>query len=275
MIVVKSIDKIQEIVNKITADKKKISLIPTMGNLHEGHLKLFKNVNTNTIKIVSIYVNKLQFDADNDFTSYPRTLEHDIDYCKKNNIDIVFAPIGEIPITNPEKKIDLPKFTNYLCGRNRKGHFEGVYQIIRELFNLIKPTYVCFGKKDFQQLLLINYIVKTYYPEIAIISVDTVRNQKNIALSSRLNRLSNNSIIKAEKIFNSISMIRESLLNNIAFIEAKEKACEYLESSKIEVEYLEHRSLHTLEQSTECLENSGIFIACNIDGVRLIDNIEI
>ncbi len=274
MIIINSVNEALRLVNDIKQSNK-ISLIPTMGNLHHGHLSLIQRASSETKRIVTIYVNRLQFDQIDDFKSYPKSYDHDIELCKKNNVDIVFIPNEEILIEESELKIDLPKFTKHLCGKYRKGHFLGVYKIIRELFRIFHPDFACFGKKDYQQLLLIKYITKTFYPDIKIISVDTVRNKNNIALSSRLNKLTPESLKKAEMIYNSISMIKDKLHNGKNFEDIKKETYNFLEENKISIEYIDHRSLISLEESHGKLLDSGIFIACNIDGIRLIDNIEI
>ena len=121
-------------------------------------------------------------------------MQTDLEVCRQNNITLVYVPKGDI--SNEiviEKSIDLPKFTRYLCGQKREGHFLGVYKIVKYLFSIVNPDFACFGKKDFQQLLLIKYIANTYFPRTNIIDVDTVRDTNNIALSSRLTRLSKES----------------------------------------------------------------------------------
>ena len=254
----------------------KITLIPTMGNLHQGHQALFSNAPHNTIKVVSIYVNPLQFDRADDYQNYPRSLQTDLEVCMQNNITLVYVPKGDI--SNEiviEKSIDLPKFTRYLCGQNREGHFLGVYKIVKYLFSTVNPDFACFGKKDFQQLLLIKYIANTYFPGINIIDVDTVRDTNNIALSSRLTKLSKGSLSSTLRIYETLKSMKSELLKGSSFKKLKEENVEYLKAKDIHVEYLDLRSLITLEEASVKLGSCGIFIACYIDDVRLIDNIEI
>ena len=254
----------------------KITLIPTMGNLHQGHEVLFSKAPHNTIKVVTIYVNPLQFDRNDDYQNYPRSLQTDLEVCMQNNITLVYVPKGDI--SNEiviEKSIDLPKFTRYLCGQKREGHFLGVYKIVKYLFSIVNPDFACFGKKDFQQLLLIKYIASTYFPRTNIIDVDTVRDTNNIALSSRLTRLSKDSLSSALRIYETLKDIKSELLKGSSFKKLKEESVEYLEVNDIHVEYLELRSLITLEEASDKLNSCGIFIACHLDDVRLIDNIEI
>ena len=254
----------------------KITLIPTMGNLHHGHQVLFSKAPDNTIKVVTIYVNPLQFDRDDDYQNYPKSLQTDLEVCSKNSITLVYVPKGDI--SNEiviEKSIDLPKFTRYLCGQKREGHFLGVYKIVKYLFSIVNPDFACFGKKDFQQLLLIKYIANTYFPRTNIIGVDTVRDTNNIALSSRLTRLSKESLCSASRIYETLENIKSELLKGSSFKKLKEESVDHLKINDIYVEYLDLRSLITLEEASDKLKSCGIFIACHLDNVRLIDNIEI
>ena len=269
----------ESLINKIREYKsqgKKITLIPTMGNLHQGHQVLFSKAPHNTIRVVSIYVNPLQFDSNNDYQNYPRSLRKDLELCMQNNITLVYVPKGDI--SNEiviEESIDLPKFTRYLCGQKREGHFLGVYKIVKYLFSIVNPDFACFGKKDFQQLLLIKYIANTYFPGINIIDVDTVRDTNNIALSSRLTKLSKDSHSSTLRIYETLKSMKSELLKGSSFKKLKEENVEYLKAKDIHVEYLDLRSLITLEEASDKLGSCGIFIACYIDDVRLIDNIEI
>ena len=275
MIVTKDKKDLLVAIDELKRSEKKITLIPTMGNLHEGHKTLIKNAPRDTFKVATIYVNPLQFNDKDDYTNYPRSIERDINLCKELNIDLVYAP--ELDITTEidiENRIDLPKFSGYLCGATRKGHFQGVYTIVKYLFSIIEPDYACFGKKDFQQLVLIKYIASTFFQNLKIIEVDTVR-VNNIALSSRLSRLDEKTICDAQIMFKSLLKIREQLLKGDKFSEIKDSYIDEIEKLKFNVEYLEHRNNDTLEIAENHLSNSSIFIACNVKNVRLIDNIQI
>ena len=276
MIIVSSKDLLHELIKNYKKNKKKITLIPTMGNLHSGHLELMKNAPKNTIKIVTIYVNRLQFDNTNDFINYPKTHDLDVAKCRELNIDLLFIPNVDFSKTiKAYKNISLPKFTNYLCGKSRKGHFLGVYSIIRHLLDLIKPNYACFGLKDFQQLLLIKFIRDTYFRDIEIIEVLTKRDNKGIALSSRLNRLNDDEMLYVEKIYSCLYQLKLSIRNKIKFDNMKPVVIKELERFPIKVEYLEHRYNANLEVCNDNIFDSSLFIACIIGKVRLIDNIQI
>ena len=275
MLIVDNKESLSKIIEKHRSEGNKISLIPTMGNLHKGHQELFASAPDDTIKISSIYVNPLQFNNNDDYDYYPRTLDDDLDMCKENHINIVYVPDGDISDEiEIEKSIDLPKFTRYLCGQTREDHFLGVYKIVKHLFETIKPHFACFGKKDYQQLLLIKYIAKTYFSNLEIIEVDTVRSN-NIALSSRLKRLNNESLEKIKIIYDVLLNMRHQMIDGNEFADIKKDALIQIERNDIDVEYLEHRENETLELANGQLNNSSLFIAYTAGNIRLIDNIQI
>ncbi len=276
MKIIKSVPEAEIYIKEQRILKKDVCLVPTMGSLHDGHVELIKKAPSNSLKIVSIYVNHLQFNEENDYINYPRNTEKDIDLCRTNSVDFVFIPDENFMENLIDKSaIDLPKFTRYMCGQTRSGHFLGVYKVVKFLFDIFNPNYACFGKKDFQQLLLIKYIVKTHFQNLKIIDVDTIRTKNNIALSSRLTKLSETSFNKASLIYNTLLEIKNSLLKGNRFTNIKNNFINKLKINGIDVEYIEHRLLDTLEESRNSLNKSGIFIACYIDNIRLIDNIEI
>ena len=275
MKVISSISDAKSFINDHKSDET-ISLIPTMGNIHSGHLKLINSASSSSLKIVSIYVNELQFNDRNDYISYPRTLADDLSICKDNNVDLVFTPDNSIICKQLDgDKNDLPKFTSYMCGANRPGHFSGVFRIVKLLFEIIEPNYAYFGKKDFQQLLLIKYIANTYFSKLKIIGVDTVRDKNNIALSSRLSKIPSESFHQVKLIFRTLMIMKKKLLSGLNYSSTKEDCILELENNNISVEYLDLRSLETLKEQVNINQPCGIFIACYINNIRLIDNIEI
>ena len=275
MKVISSIEDIKSYLNNSKSNEV-ISLIPTMGNIHSGHTKLIKSASSSSLRIVSIYVNELQFNDRNDYISYPRSLANDLSICEDNNIDLVFVPDSSVVRKHlDDDKNDLPKFTSHMCGANRPGHFSGVYKIVKFLFELLEPNYAYFGKKDFQQLLLIKYIANTYFSKLKIIGVDTVRDKNNIALSSRLSKIPSESFHQVKLIFQTLMIIKKKLLSGLNYNTIKEDCILELENNNISVEYLDLRSLETLKEQVNTKQPCGVFIACYIDNIRLIDNIEI
>ena len=275
MKVISSLEDIKFHINGHKSDEG-ISLIPTMGNIHYGHIKLIKSASRSSLKIVSIYVNELQFNDRDDYISYPRTLADDLSICEDNNVDLVFAPDSSVVNKQlDDDKNDLPKFTSYMCGANRPGHFSGVYRVVKFLFEILQPSYAYFGKKDFQQLLLIKYIANTYFSKLKIIGVDTVRDKNNIALSSRLSKIPSESFHQVKLIFQTLMIMKKKLLSGLNYNSIREDCILELENNNISVEYLDLRSLETLKEQVNTNQPCGIFIACYIDNIRLIDNIEI
>ena len=275
MKVISSLEDIKFHINGHKSDEG-ISLIPTMGNIHSGHIKLIKSASRSSLKIVSIYVNELQFNDRDDYISYPRTLADDLSICEDNNVDLVFAPDSSVVNKQlDDDKNDLPKFTSYMCGANRPGHFSGVYRVVKFLFEILQPSYAYFGKKDFQQLLLIKYIANTYFSKLKIIGVDTVRDKNNIALSSRLSKIPSESFHQVKLIFQTLMIIKKKLLSGLNYNTIKEDCILELENNNISVVYLDLRSLETLKEQVNTKQPCGVFIACYIDNIRLIDNIEI
>ena len=275
MKVISSLEDVKSFIKDNKSDRK-ISLIPTMGNLHIGHMKLINSASSASVKVVSIYINELQFNDKNDYSNYPRTLPDDLSLCEDNNVDLVFTPkSSEIGNHIVGDKNDLPKFTSYMCGSKRPGHFSGVYRIVKFLFEILEPNVAYFGKKDFQQLLLVKYIASTYFPKLKIIDINTVRDIDNIALSSRLSGISSESFDKVKLIFETLQSMNKKLHKGIDYNIVKESSLLELVKRDISVEYLDLRSLDTLHELKNINDQCGIFIACYIDHVRLIDNIEI
>ena len=281
--ILKIINSTQEMQEYISLIKKKnldISFIPTMGNLHDGHLSLIKkSFKYKTKRIVSIYINPLQFNDKNDYMSYPRTINSDIDILKELEIDCLFLPKEEINIqTDSISKEQLPDFLNYLCGKYRPGHFLGVYKIVKKLFDLIKPNYVFFGKKDFQQILLIKYLIKKHYKNlIHLICLETIRDKYGLALSSRNDKLTN----KEKKLASNVSIELIKIKENIridglpSFQRLKNECIKKLSNDSIKVEYLELLNENNLESAKNDTKNLMIFISFYLRDIRLIDNIKL
>ena len=251
------------------------SFIPTMGNLHEGHLSLVrkaKDLSSNTC--VSIYVNKAQFDKEDDFKSYPKTLEDDIK--KLHNLNVSFLLIPEKPEIEKFSKPLVIKnepthLTKDLCGKYRKGHFLAVMDIVHRFFQIVRPENVIFGMKDYQQLMVIEELIKSQNYEINLIESETIRNNEGLALSSRNKNLSTEQLQYASEIFKSLKYSKQLIKQGCKIDEINTKIYQYFEKFPIEVEYFSIRDLKTLQQ----LYDSDLIalIAVYIGKVRLIDNI--
>tara|TARA_B100000214_G_C23962930_1_gene626192 strand:- start:92 stop:961 length:870 start_codon:yes stop_codon:yes gene_type:complete len=273
----------KELIDYLRTDREsdnKITLIPTMGNLHKGHLSLIdKSEEFLSKRVVSIFVNPLQFDDLDDYTSYPKTIEKDLEALEKKEIDYVFVPRKKEMIENIIESDILPwGFSNLLCGAFRGKHFQGVQNIIRELFEIIKPNFAIFGEKDFQQYLLIKYINEQYFQkdDIQIILSPTIRMKSGLAFSSRNIRLSDDQITNAALAFQSIKntvldYFRATGLFNFENLIPQLGRVTYQYVKIYNEKYLYDK--HGLKIDDNCKQkNFRLFIALEIDNVRLIDN---
>ena len=259
--------------NKYLTNISNLGFVPTMGSLHDGHLSLVKESQKICKKtLVSIFVNPTQFNNKKDFLSYPRNIKKDLNILKKLKVDYVIIPSKkEIYKKRRFKKIIIKKNLNILCGKHRKGHFEGVIDIIDRFLNLINPKYMFLGQKDFQQQFLIKEYVKNKF-KVKIKSCKTVRDNNKIALSSR-NKLLNEKELKiVSKITNKLILLRKNIKKNInLFKKIKNIKKELINSFNIKLEYLEILNKKNLSKNIR-KNNFKIFIAYYIGKVRLIDN---
>jgi pantoate--beta-alanine ligase len=273
MKIITNISDLRSTLNNYYNLNKKIALVPTMGSLHEGHLSLINFAQKKAeIVIVTIFINKAQFNDSNDFKLYPRNLENDINKLAKLQPDIIFAPDdSQIYDDDFAIKISVNKFNDCLCASSRLGHFDGVALIITKLFNLIKPNIAIFGEKDFQQTLIIKKLVKDLNFDIEIITMPTYREKSGLAMSSRNSRLSENGKKQASLIYNALNEIR---LNPLKIEQVK---MQLLNNGFTKIDYLEIRRESDLKliNNLDSNEEKRIFIAIYLEGIRLIDNLKI
>lgn len=254
-----------------------IAFVPTMGNLHDGHLKLIEEALKKTKHVVvSIFINPLQFNSKDDFKNYPRTLDEDLLMLEKLDVPFVFVPPKENIIDSLQTiEIHLSDIANDLCGRFRPGHFNGVAIIICKLFNLIQPELAFFGKKDFQQLFLIKELVRQLNYPIHIVAFDTVRYKNGLAMSSRNNLLSEEDRKKAPQLFELLNVMKDKVMQKkLSFKEIEEDADRLLNASGWIVDYLTIRSAESLKTPVHDEKQLVILGAATLGSVRLIDNIE-
>ena len=254
---------------------KQINFIPTMGNLHLGHASLFKkSENIKEIRVVSIFVNPLQFDDDKDFDNYPRTIASDKKKLKAEGVDVLFLPDKQI-INAVKFAFRLGNISKKLCGVDRCGHFEGVAKIILKFLDLIKPDFITLGEKDYQQLLIIKKIITDFKLQTKVKSCPTVRNKDGIALSSR-NKLLGKKIFLAKYIPTIFKQINLEIIEGNFQLHRLNYFKNFLEKSGIDcVHYLEILNEKNLAKLTKIPCIPRIFIAISINGVRLIDNMRI
>jgi len=249
---------------------KNISFIPTMGGLHKGHISLIKKAKRfNGSLLVSIFVNPAQFNEKKDFVGYPRNVKKDLLILKRLKVDLVFLP-SKNQIFNfiPKKKVFIDKFSKRLCGKSRKGHFEGVLNVVNRFLEIIDPKYLFLGKKDFQQLYLISKHIKTKKIRTKVIPCETTREFNGVACSTRNKNLTKKQFTVASKVYNYLKLKKRLLKNNI--VEGK-KNLYLLGVDKLD--YLEILNLSTLNKPKSKKEKFRIFIAYYLGKNRLIDNI--
>ena len=273
MKIIKNISEITQIVSDLHKNKKQINLIPTMGNIHAGHLSLLTEAKKfDGINIVSIFVNPAQFNEENDFTNYPKTFDTDVDLLAKAHCEIIFAPsIKEIYPRGANSKKTVFKYRDILCDISRSGHFDGVTTIVKILFDLIKPFRVFFGEKDFQQLKIIEQLIIQNNLKINLIKCPSIRDLNGMSYSSRYSTFSQNQRLQFDecaKIINSKLINLKKNLNQ----EILQSIEDELKSSGISnIDYCEVRSEENLNIS-KLNEKSRLFIAFYLSKIRVIDN---
>ncbi len=269
MKVLKNISVLKKAINNISS----LGFVPTMGGLHNGHISLIKESKKKCKKtIVSIYINPKQFNNKKDFSNYPRNLNKDLNLLKKINPDYVFLPTTkEMYKNNNKKKIILMKSEKILCAKMRKGHFEGVLDIMQRFIKLIKPKYIFMGEKDFQQLYLIKKFIKNRYKS-KIYSCKTIRDKNYIALSTRNFLLSKKDLNIVGKISRILKNARQKIKEtNSPFLYLNILKKKLVKKFKIKIDYLELCNDHNLQESNP-KKKYRIMIAFHIKKVRLIDN---
>ena len=251
-----------------------IGFVPTMGGIHDGHISLIKkSIKYSKKTIVSIFINPKQFNNKNDFKSYPSNIKKDLKILKKiKKIDYVYIPkFKDIYKNNNRPKIKINKSDKILCAKFRKGHFEGVLDVMDKLTNLIKPKKIFMGKKDYQQLYLVKNFIENKYKS-NVIGCKTIRNKNKLALSSRNFLFNKNELIEVEEISKKFLNLKREVKKhkniNKFLIQSKKK---YEKKLKIKIEYLENRCVKNLKISNKYL-GSNIFLSYYFKGVRLIDN---
>jgi len=256
-----------------------VAFVPTMGNLHDGHLSLVQKAHELVDRIVvSIFVNPLQFNDKNDLTAYPRTLTDDIKLLSELDCDLVFTPSDEVMYPegmDKQTSIHVPGMEDKLCGLGRPGHFDGVATVITKLFNMVQPDIAVFGEKDYQQLMLIKKLVQDLNLAVDIVGAPTRRDETGLALSSRNNLLTEKQRVQAPLLHEQILLLKTSIENGIDDLDvAISDAQDQLKQAGFEPEYLDVRresdlALAQLGQDTAL----RILVAARLGNVRLIDNI--
>ncbi len=257
--------------------RKTIGFVPTMGNLHQGHLNLVREARKICdVVVVSIFVNPIQFGPNEDFDSYPRTLEQDSNLLADVGCDIIFAPSVEQMYGKNKRltTISVSEITNDLCGAQRPGHFDGVAVVVTKLFNIVQPNFAFFGQKDYQQLAVIKQMVQDLNMPIEVIGVPITRAEDGLALSSRNGYLSEEHRATAPAIYKALKAAETDLKNGQALADVLAQIRADLTAHGFEVDYVEARSpmLQTVEQFDQ---DVVLFVAAKLGKTRLIDNLQV
>ena len=257
----------------------RVAFVPTMGNLHEGHLALVREAKKRADNVVvSIFVNRLQFGQGEDFDKYPRTLGQDAAKLEGEGVAVVFAPDEKELYPNVEQRynVEPPNLQNELCGRFRPGHFRGVATVVTKLFNIVQPDAACFGKKDYQQLAIIKGFAEDLNFNVEIVPVDTGRASDGLALSSRNQYLNENERAEAPRLFRELNKIAEALRGgNLAYAELEQTAVRNLTAAGWTVDYGEIRHAESLAVAHAGDKDLVVLAAARLGGTRLIDNVEV
>ena len=279
MIIARTRDDLNQTLQKFTQKPGKLALIPTMGNLHDGHLSLVRLAKLNAKKtITTIFVNPLQFGKNEDFEKYPRSEEMDIKKLSKEKCDILFIPVNRnevFPKFEEVKKIESGKLGNELCGKIRPGHFDGVLTVVNKIFDMIKPDIAIFGAKDYQQQILISEMSKILHPYLTILKAPIIRSKNGVALSSRNNYLSQKEMNLASNLFKCLENSVKLYKDNVLLSEIIENAQKFLISKKLNPDYLELRDNKLNNINDNNFNGKKVFLSSvTLNKTRLIDNIE-
>jgi len=277
VLIIETLPLLRQHIRRLRQEGKRVALVPTMGNLHDGHMTLVEEAKTRAdVVVVSIFVNPMQFDRVEDLARYPRTLQEDCEKLNKRKVDFVFAPAEkEIYPQGLEGQtfVDVPGLSTMLEGASRPGHFRGVSTIVSKLFNLIQPDIACFGEKDFQQLALIRKMVADLGYDIEIVGVPIIRAKDGLALSSRNGYLTADQRKIAPGLYKVMSHMAEKLKAGerdqgemIAIAEQE------LNEKGFRADDIQIRDADTLLDLTDSSKRAVILMAAWLGQARLIDN---
>jgi len=273
-----SIEEMQAVSRQWRQAGLRIAFVPTMGNLHMGHLRLVEQAQVDADRVVvSIFVNALQFGANEDFDKYPRTLDADLAKLDKLSVAVVFAPDEKQFYKKAQSVmtyVEVPQLSEILCGAFRPGHFRGVTTVVNKLFNIVQPDVAVFGTKDFQQFALIRQMVADLAMPIKLTAVETVREADGLAMSSRNAYLSDPQRALAPKLYKSLQTLRERVLAGEGELESLARQTgQGLQEEGFRLDYLEIRDAGSLDKPTGGSTNLVILAAVRLGETRLIDNI--
>lgn len=276
MLTTAKIDEIRARVREWRQKGETVAFVPTMGNLHQGHVSLILEAARRADHVVaSIFVNPLQFGKNEDLDAYPRTLGADQQKLTEAGCELLFTPTPELIYPkglDAQTFVEVPGISDELCGASRPGHFRGVATIVCKLFNIVQPDIALFGRKDYQQLLVIKTMVTDLSLPIKVIGVETVREDSGLALSSRNGYLTEAEKALAPKLKASMDKLAEAIVLGQDIDQAISNAKEFLRAAGLEPDYLEVREASSLKPVSSDDKSLVILAAAYLGKARLIDN---
>ena len=276
---VQRISSLRAAVSSARKEKKTIAFVPTMGNLHQGHLELVKVAKQQAdLVVVSIYVNPTQFGASEDLSSYPSTPEEDARLLAEVGADLLFLPSQETMYPGELEKqtvVYVPEMGDRYCGQDRPEHFYGVTTVVSRLFNMVQPDVAVFGKKDYQQLAIIRRMVKDLAFPVEVVGVNTIRSNEGLALSSRNGYLTKEELDIAPKLQEGLQILADGLRNNKAIEQLEKEAQQTLLEAGFQPHYLTVCRQSDLMPAEQGDTELVILAAAQLGKARLIDNLEV
>jgi pantoate--beta-alanine ligase len=271
------IAELREQIAQQKREQRRIAFVPTMGNLHEGHLTLMRKARENAgVVVASIFVNPMQFERADDLNNYPRTLEDDLSKLTAEGVDLVFTPTPEVMYPQGLDKqtfVEVPGISHMLEGVSRPGHFRGVATIVTKLFNIVQPDVACFGEKDFQQLALIRQMVSDLAMNIEIIGVPTVREMDGLAMSSRNGYLTMDERQRAPVLAKTMRWMNSAIRGGRDdYPSIIEDASDQLRAAGLQPDEIFIRDAHSLQAINESSAQAVILMSAFLGKARLIDN---
>ena len=276
-IILNTVSDLRAFLTLARGNGKTVGFVPTMGNLHQGHLDLVNKASDMTdIVVVSIFVNPMQFGPHEDFDAYPRTLNADCEALNNHPCDAIFAPtVREVYPKGVNTEIDLPSLSTILCGHHRPGHFKGVATVVTKLLNIVQPDVAVFGNKDYQQLQVIQTMVADLLIPVTIVGADTTREPNGLAMSSRNAYLSAEEKETAAMLYATLKRIGDALRSDSQVSTTLKQEKERLTAAGFVLDYLEIRDAQDLSKSYVEADSAVILVAAKLGRARLIDNLVI
>ena len=277
----KTLQRIDEVRQQIGDWKRagaRVALVPTMGNLHEGHLRLVDEAGRRADRVVvSVFVNPAQFGPGEDYESYPRTLDADRDALAGRSTDLLFAPpVSEMYPRDNLAWVEVAELDRHLCGAGRPGHFRGVCTVVTKLFHIVEPDLACFGEKDYQQLAILRRMSEDLFFPVEIIGVPTAREEDGLAMSSRNRYLADSERSLAPELYRHLQDARQAILDGERDYQGlADRMAASLDSQGLATEYFTIAETRTLAPASPESRELVIAAAARLGATRLIDNIPV